>query len=408
MTFHDPCRTLCRRVLEAALILFALSLTVQSSGGEAQYRGGAGRANYHPGALGDRQPAPTTGPVVLLVEARPLALTYSDGTRLELPVESRLIALETAGGRPLWTASLPAPVYRDFTIAGGVLYYYSWDQYYNACDARTGALLWRRREDGPLGSPAVVVSDGVVHTGALALSAETGRELWRRGDARNLFLAPAVREARLFGGGRAVSALLGEDVWTSPEPDEAVAPALLAGEVLVTAGRDQRLYAFDAGSGERLWALDVGAFIFSPAAEGGRVFVAARDRNLRALDARSGAEQWSVTTPGGFDGPPVAEGGRVFCRTRERYLFALDAASGAELWKTRLDDEGPLPVEPASGGGVLIVVTGRRVRCFEAASGAQLWERTFERPVDWAGPLLTDPRRIPADPLKLRLQTPGP
>ena len=67
-----------------------------------------------------------------------------------------------------------------------------------------------------------------------------------------------------------------------------------------------------------------------------------------------------------------------------------DAATGEELWKAPLDDEGPLPVDPAAGRGLVFVVTRQRVRAFDAATGQLQWTRTFDLAVDWAHPILAN------------------
>lgn len=362
---------------------------------EGHYRGGPGRAGDAGVVFGPGHIDNPSSPVLFIVEARALRLNYADSTAIDLPTQCRVHALDAHSGQTRWTFESPGAIYRDVTLAAmpdqsGRFIFFSWDQHYYAADARTGALAWRVKDEGPAGSPAVIVNGGIIHTGAAALLLETGREIWRRGEARNFVLPSAAHGAFIYGGGRAARALTGDDVWSAPQPAEAITAALLAGTALIVGGYDGVLYAFDAESGQQRWTQVIGQHIYQPSADDRRVFVAARDRNLRALDIETGELVWNVTTVGGFDGTAVTAEGRVLCRTREQFLFALDAATGEELWKAPLDDEGPLPVDPAAGRGLVFVVTHQRVRAFDAATGQLRWSRTFDLAVDWAHPILAN------------------
>lgn len=382
-----------RYTIIVCLALIQFLMAQPASAENAQYRGGANRSGDMGILFAPSQADSPTTPVLFVVEARALRLNYIDDTVIDLPTQCRVHALDALSGRTRWTFTPPGAIYRDFTIAqmpdqSARLVFYSWDQHYYAADARTGALAWRVKDEGPSGSPAAVVSNGIVHTGALALSLNSGREVWRRADDRHFSQAPAVNGAFVYGGGRAIHALTGGDAWSNPLPDDVNTAALLIGSTLIACGTDGKVYAFDADTGEPKWTLEIGHHIYQPSANATHVFIAARDRNLRALDLETGEQTWSVTTVGGFDGTSVVDAGRVFCRTREQFLFALDAATGAEIWKHHIDGEGPIPVDQVVGHGLVFVVTRQQVRALDAATGELKWERAFDLPVDWAHPTL--------------------
>ena len=98
-------------------------------------------------------------------------------------------------------------------VADGVVYFGSWDSYFYAVDAATGAQKWRfhggedpliHNQVGFQSSPAVV--DGVVYTGCrdsnlYAIDAATGSEKWRFDDAGSWVVSsPAVTNGKVIFG----------------------------------------------------------------------------------------------------------------------------------------------------------------------------------------------------------------
>ncbi len=181
---------------------------------------------------------------------------------------------------------------------------------------------------------------------------------------------------------------------------------------------DHKVYAVDLQSGQQRWSFFTeGPVRFSPAVEGGRVFVASDDGRLYCLSAAEGKLLWS------FSGAPRQEkiigNERLISRWPLRsgvvvadgivyfsagmwpnegvYLYALRADSGAVIWKNETCgmDYRQQPHPPAcSVTGVapqgyllghkdqLFVPTGRNVTAaFDRPSGKMLYYQS--RPRSW-------------------------
>jgi len=144
--------------------------------------------------------------------------------------------------------------------------------------------------------------------------------------------------------------------------------------------------ALDAASGRPIWKTAVAsAAAFSPAVDGGRVFVAGEGNALYALDAGSGRLLWqSAPIPSRvayLRHRVIAGGGRVYMATASA-LSAFDEGSGQHLWDfapNRFDAAGP----PALVGGTVVIAGGSQgddtpdLFALDAGTGALLWSKTY-------------------------------
>ena len=153
-------------------------------------------------------------------------------------------------------------------VADGVVYFGSWDSYFYAVDARTGAQKWRfhggedpliHNQVGFQSSPAVV--NGVVYTGCrdsklYAIDAATGREKWHF-DADGSWVVSS--------------------------------PAVVQGKVIFGTSDSSLYLVLDAETGKELVRQQDKAFFFSsPAVAGNTVYIGVLNGTLEARDLASG------------------------------------------------------------------------------------------------------------------------
>ena len=316
-----------------------------------------------------------------------------------------------------------------------------------ALDRASGALRWARRYGIPNEGPnGLAVDDervyGATDSEAFALSAATGRELWRRHltSQREHFvdIAPVVWEGLVltstvayapFGRGAlyALDAATGEVRWRFDTIAKPWRYPLEAGGggawYPVSVDDEGRLYA--GNSNPSPWG-------GSPERPNGGAFPGAAlyTDSLLVLDAHTGRLLWyDQVTPHDvrdydFQATPVlGEGGVVFGAGKAGRVIAWDRESRRRLWETpvglHLNDRGPLPprrvtVCPGLLGGVetpmayadgrLFVpvvdlcgwgsATGRqqldtvdpmqgrgRLVAIDGGTGRRVWERRFPSPV---------------------------
>ena len=335
--------------------------------------------------------------------------TIADGAVYVRDRRGRVQALDAGTGALRWSASAGRASVSgvDFApvVVQGAVYVTGWDGVLHAFDSATGATRWTAdlgTTNGlaPGGYP-LAVADGIVYVNAKGISAfdaTTGRARWnattsvmreagipREEVATDAGLTsysmPVVTGGRVYVGGNdgavhALDAFTGASIWSSKQFP---APALggnrslsgigptsaltVANDVVYAAGRDGRLHALEAPSGNERWATPVGTpndFGSAPVVSDGVVYV--QTDALHALDAATGAARWVAPTGEGVSlfafVPPVVHGGLVYVAGGDARLHEIDAATGASR---RAEGRVPPPPElrPLFGPAVMAVAPAR-------------------------------------------------
>ena len=228
---------------------------------------------------------------------------------------SFLAALDARSGRTLWRFRAGV-VETPPLLAGGRVYFGSWDRRVYAVDARTGRLAWSFAT-GDRVKGGVALAGGTIFAGSYdgrlyALDARTGRLRWSAGGGAlgGLYATPSVASGRVFVG-----------------------------------STDGRVYAFAARTGAPLWSTRTGSFVYSPAAlADGTAYVGSYDHRLYALSQASGAVRWTFDAHAPISGAPTVLDGLVYFSTcgscssyeqnpRARRTFAVDARTGRLVWR---------------------------------------------------------------------------
>jgi len=227
---------------------------------------------------------------------------------------SFLAALDARTGRTLWRFRAGV-IESSPLLAGGRVYFGSWDHRVYALDARSGRLRWTFATGDRL-KGGVALAAGTVYAGSYdgnlyALDAQRGRLRWTAGGGRlgGLYATPSVAHGRVFA-----------------------------------TSTNGRVYAFSL-AGDELWSVQTGSYVYSPVAlAGATAYVGSYDHRLYALSQANGRTQWAFDAGAPISGSPTVIDGLVYFSTcgscssyesnpRARRTFALDTATRRLVWR---------------------------------------------------------------------------
>lgn len=267
-----------------------------------------------------------------------------DGKQREIVVvgagDGLITALDAADGGELWRVETddkaigaPAPIF-DAGGAATRLVAGSYDRFLRCFDAAGGAVVWKYETGSYInGSPAL--TDGrAVFGGCDAklhmVLLDNGAKLAEVDAGAYIAGSAAVAGERAYFGHYgnefvAVDLAKAEVAWryTDREFPFFSSPAT-DGRLVVFGGRDRRLHAVRAATGEGVWKFRAGARVdSSPVIAGGWVIVGSSDGRLYALTLNEGTEVWSVDLGKEILGSPALANGRVYIGTDEGKFHAL-------------------------------------------------------------------------------------
>jgi outer membrane protein assembly factor BamB len=278
-----------------------------------------------------------------------------------------------------------------------------------ALDARTGRVLWTRRDFEcnhfrGAGSSPIVFRDRVImhfdgsdHQFVVALDARTGRTLWRtersidfkdltpdgkpeaEGDFRKAFATPHVldvggRPIVISTGSKATYAydpMDGREIWRVEERDAhsgSTRPVVGHGLVFVPSGFPKgRLLAIrpdgrgDVTTTHVAWRLDRGVPNKPSLAIAGDLLFLISDGGIAsAVDAATGTVVWTARIGGTFSASPVVSGGRVYFFDEDGKTTVIDAARAFKVVaENRLGDG--FMASPAAADGALFLRSRTRL-----------------------------------------------
>jgi len=220
---------------------------------------------------------------------------------------------------------------------------------------------WTHRLPGEISYPIIaggrvfVTAETAHGDGAqlIALSARTGRMLWRRDgiahaayDQGRLFVTHFVRDPESRQSLVALSPADGRELWRQEVYPFGGPPVASGGVVIQSSGA---VIAYRATDGARLWLTHTDASSAMPAIVGGAIYLS-WGCGQHALARDTGSVLWHVGygCTGGGDDIPVFHAGRLYVREDQSYPPGAvhDAATGARLGPMRADHA------PAFAGGL--------------------------------------------------------
>jgi outer membrane protein assembly factor BamB len=314
----------------------------------------------------------------------------------------------------IWSADLGLGenMYSHALVAGGAVYVVANGIELFAVDLETGATKWTHalkccHNSGAYdnGTLFYVNDQGE----AVALSAESGTQLWRKrlNYHEPLPLPPMATGGQLFvGAGQAVYALdetSGHVEWSQSVPGDSSSPAFGDGGVYVEypchfyklspengtalwtnsqtcfggggdipAYYDNRVYfgdtdddpvVADSGSGATVgtYPAHVPPAMFAEPKHGKTRGVTLSNGLLTCWNPKTGKVTWTFTGDGELLGAPIAVNGTVFVGSLDGNLYALDAANGKTVWS---DNLGWQIENITAGEGTLIVLSNTSVTAY--------------------------------------------
>lgn len=280
-------------------------------------------------------------------------------------------------------------------IAAGRVYVLDAEAHVRAFAADTGALLWEvdltpEDEDSEVGFGGGAAFDAgrlYVSTGfgfMVALSADSGQEIWRHKATVPFRAAPTVNGGRVF-----------------------------------ISTQENQLLVLSAETGAMIWdhrgiAETAGMLrSTSPAVAGDLVVVPYTSGELFGLRVQNGRQVWSDTlSPASTSnalagltdiaGRPAIDRGIVIAISHSGRLVGIDTRTGERIW-TR--DIAGTQTPWVAGDVVYVVSTGAQLICLNRTDGRIRWvtqlprwvdEEEKDEPVEWSGPVLASDRLLVA------------
>lgn len=207
--------------------------------------------------------------------------------------EGNVYAIDAQTGVLLWSRSIGGDILSSPAVGAGAVYIGSSGGKVYALDAATGIPRWTRRVAGEV-LVSAAVAHGVVYISSnrlYALSAKTGGVLWsRRESVASIGGSVAVaRGVVYFGTGtgdvHARDASTADLLWsTHIHGGDVISSAAVANGVVYIGGSNDKIQALDASTGDLLWSYRTGNGVrSSPTVVNGMVYVGSKDGKVYAF-----------------------------------------------------------------------------------------------------------------------------
>lgn len=329
-----------------------------------------------------------------LIGLSPLALVALAGCAPYTRGEPLRTGAIPAGGAPtiVWSADAGRGIDVAPRAAHGALWVATTDRRFQRWDGATGHREWKKRLNGSLaGRPHILGLIGFAAT-ELPDGAVYGLDLVKKKPRWRVTVGDPVSEAVFFEGAVLVATTEGLVYGLSPADGKSIWVTNVGTRVwgrahfdsthalMLVPGRNGRLHAVDARSGEQRWGTDLGRPLDSATSAGDVVVVSGSDSTLTGLDLASGNRLWIAPIGFPIGGPPTALGDAIVVAGRDGAVGAVDARTGAPRW--RVDLGGPFTAPPAAhGGSIVLASTSGLVWRLDAATGRVLGEFRHPEPV---------------------------
>jgi outer membrane protein assembly factor BamB len=268
--------------------------------------------------------------------------------------------------------------------------------------------VWLYQSGGVLMEFSPIVVDGTVygidnHGHAFALSADSGKVIWKRQVGSLNASSPAYHDGRLFfvnlepNQAVALDAATGKTIWERELPGRSESsPAVEEGKV-VFGCECSELFALDEGTGKIAWQrrLD-GAIKGGPAVKDGVVFAGDYSGNLSAVRLDDGSIKWQSSDQGrglgrsgAFYATPAVAFGRVYIGNKDGRMYSFVAETGKLAWTHSTGDQvyaAPAVADtPTAGPSVYFGSIDGKAYALDAETGKERWVRAAGGSVLGAG-----------------------
>jgi len=219
-----------------------------------------------------------------------------------------------------------------------------------------------------------------------------GKELWRVSVEGGITAGVGSDGLTIAVGGPRGNVLAfdadGKRLWQAQAPSDIIAPPLVGHELVLVRSTDQRITAYEAGTGKRRWVFQKQQPSLTLRVEadmafaGDSVLVGFPGGRLSAIALSNGAGRWEagVSEPKGATeverladvlGVPAMAETDVCTASYQGRIGCFDAHNGDLRWAREFSAATGVAV---SGDGVYGVDTSAHVSAFKRSSGAGLWQ----------------------------------
>lgn len=192
---------------------------------------------------------------------------------------------------------------------------------------------------------------------------------------------PAVSDGRVFASTEerlfAFDATTGELEWARTRPDEPFFGGIAVVDGTTYVARNSSVTAHDVATGDVAWSADVGLRV-SPSLTATSDVVAvglvdgAESGGFAVLDAATGNRRWLFDVDASTYWPPTVAGSSVYVQSQTPEVVSLDASTGDVEWTFAADE---YPTSPTVVDDVVYVLDqgSGTAYALAAASGQELW-----------------------------------
>ena len=281
--------------------------------------------------------------------------------------DGMLLALDFDTGALRWSYEAGGLIGESSpAVANGIVYVGDLDGVLHAVNAADGTPRWTFETEAEIRSSPVIV-DGLVLVGSYdahlyAVDADTGALRWKMLTQGMVHATPAVQAGLTFVAGcdgffRAVRVEDGTEAYLVDAGAYTAASPVLDGDRAYFGTFNNEVLALDLARREVYWRYADPdrqfPFYSSAALADGRVIVGGRDRRIHAIDAETGEAVWTFATRARVDSSPVVAGGHVYVGSSDGRFYVLDADTGTELWA--FDVGADIVTSPAIADGRVAV-----------------------------------------------------
>ncbi|MDP6779028.1 MAG: PQQ-binding-like beta-propeller repeat protein [Candidatus Latescibacteria bacterium] len=209
------------------------------------------------------------------------------------------------------------------------------------------------------------------------------RLLWTFETADEIVSTPAIGHGRIYVSSTdarvyALDATDGSEVWRFEAGDAVEASPMLLDTTLYVGSLEGALFALDTETGQARWRADFGSAVHGSANRatadtGALVLVGCYDNRMYCFDAASGDRRWAYQARNYINGAPAIEGGRAVFGGCDGSLHIVDVANGSLIGEVDVGSYIPGSAAVVDGRAYVGHYNGAVV-CIDLASQEIVWE----------------------------------
>lgn len=257
-------------------------------------------------------------------------------------------------------------------------------------------LLWQYKIDGLGFDAGPIIVDRIVFAAdadgnVMALSLDSGEELWKQFFGNGFMASPAYQDGMLvvgdvFGIIRALDPKTGQERWQFDAEHEIDGGANFFEDAVLVTSQGGSLLSLGRRDGSLQWRYETDDQLQCAASLAGSLtFLGGCDQHLHIVDVKTGkpaTDKIPIEAPTGST--PAVHGSVVLVPNYKGQIWAFETPSNQLLWKFENNAmAGEFKNSVAVAHGIVVAASGnRRVFALDAQNGDVLWQHTLRRRVE--------------------------